>query len=192
MYSQYVIRQIALAESCTFSPKAQYFCHEEPKTRSEEIFLSFKSRLLPLKYCMKPPPPHPPGWQRKGICRHANEMRTSPARWAKRGNFWNDGCRPWCPIRFSSFEFTASAALCKQLGSKTGCSAISTSPFHFFFYARSAMSLREHNFRFLLRNNIVLCLLFGCPYCSFYLHIYQRWRSTMVVVNVYRRAFAPV
>lgn len=134
MYFQHVIRQTALAESCTFSPKAR-----NSQTRSEEIFLFFKSRLLPLKYCMKLffYDSTPQGWQHKGICGHGNEMCASPARGVKRGNFWNDGCRRWCPICFSSLEFTASAALCKQLGSKTGCSAISTSPSHFFFYAQS-------------------------------------------------------
>lgn len=70
-------------------------------------------------------------WQCKGIRGHGNELCPSPERGVKRGNFWNDGCRRWCPICFSSLEFTASAALCKQLGSKTGRSAIS-STVHFF------------------------------------------------------------
>lgn len=71
-------------------------------------------------------------WPCKGIRGHGNELCASPERGVKRGNFWNDGCRRWCPICFSSLEFTASAALCKQLGSKSGCSTISSSPFHFF------------------------------------------------------------
>lgn len=176
------------------SLKAQHARHEErgKKGLGKEIFLSF---ILPLRYCrswlfMGPLHVSPPKWQRKGIRGHGNELCTSPARGVKRANFWNDGCRRWCPICFSSLEFTASAALCKQLGSKTGCSAISSSPFHFpppsYLYARSAMSLREHHFRFLLRNTVVLCLLFGCQYCSFYLCIYHRWQSTVVVLNVYR------
>lgn len=108
-------------------------------------------------WCLWAPPPRPE-------CHHQSDNAKGSAgrgrerERVKRGNFWNDGCWRWCPICFSSLEFTASAALCKQLGSKTGCSAISSSPFlffsppFFFFYARSAMSLRQHNFRFLWRN----------------------------------------
>lgn len=144
----------------------------------------------------------PPKWQRKGIHGHGNELCSSPARRVKRGNFWNDGCRRWCPICFSSLEFKASAALCKQLGSKTGHSAISSSPFHFFFLPPILCFLfiflpsslcsvleREHSFRFLLRNTATLCLLFGCQYCSFYPRIYHRWQSRIAKLNVYRRAF---
>lgn len=70
--------------------------------------------------CLCGPCVSPPKCQCKGIHRHDNEPCASPERGVKRGNFWNDGCRRWCPICFSSLEFTASAALCKQLGSKTG------------------------------------------------------------------------
>lgn len=117
----------------------------------------------------------PPKWRRKGIRGHGNELCSSPARRVKRGNFWNDGCRRWCPICFSSLEFKASAALCKQLGSKTGHSAISSSPFHFFFFlppilyflflffcrARSAVSLRENtalDFSWGIRRRFACCL----------------------------------
>lgn len=76
-------------------------------------------------------------WPRRGpfkvtVHGYGNELCTSLERGVKRGNLWSDGCRRWCPICFSSLQFTASAALSKQLGSKTGCSAISSSPFRFF------------------------------------------------------------
>lgn len=79
----------------------------------------------------------PAKWQRKGIRGHGNELCTPPERGVKRGNFWYDGCRRWCPICFSSLEFTASAALCKQLGSKTRRSAISSAPSPFFVFFSS-------------------------------------------------------
>lgn len=49
--------------------------------------------------------------------------------------------------------------------------------------AWSALSLREHNFRFLLRNTIVLCVLFVCQYCSFYLCICHQWQGRTVVLT---------
>lgn len=133
---------------------------------------------------LQPPQPlpptsvSPPKWQRKGVRGHGNELCSSPARRVKRGNFWNDGCRRWCPMCFSSLEFKASAALRKQLGSKTGHPAISSSPFHFFFppptdslffififfflcEARSAVSLRENtvlDFSWGTRRRFACCL----------------------------------
>lgn len=93
--------------------------------------------------CLWGPRVSPPKWQCKGIRGHDNELCASPERGVKRGNFWNDGCRRWCPICFSSLEFTASAALCKQLGSKTGCSAIPP-PFSFFFLMLSRQCPSEN------------------------------------------------
>lgn len=82
-----------------------------------------------------------------GIRKHSNELCTSAER-VKRGHFWNDGCRRWCPICFNSSKFTASEAPCKQLGEKTG-------PFLCLFYFFSlAMSLREQIFIFLQRYSI--------------------------------------
>lgn len=159
---------------------------------------SIQSRLLPLRYCRSwlfiGPPESTPKWQHKGIGGHSNELCTSPARGVKRGNLWNDGCRRWCPICFSSLEFTASAALSKQLGSKNRVFCNFLLPFRrsSIFYARPAMSLREHNFRFLLRNTTVFCLLYGCQFCNFHLCIYHRWQSRIVELNSYRRAFVKV
>lgn len=69
--------------------------------------------------CLWVPWESPPKWQRKRIRERSIELRTSSERVVKRGNFRNDGWLRWCPICLCSLEFTTSAALCKQLGSKT-------------------------------------------------------------------------
>lgn len=161
-----------------------------------------QSRLLPLRYrrvwLFMPPRVSPPKWHCKGNREHGNELCTSSERGVKRGNFWNDGCQRWCPMCFSSLEFTASAALCKQLGSKTGCSAISSSLFRSpppppsFFMLGWQCPWENIILDFSGGMLIVPCLLFGCQYCSFYRCIYHWWQNRIVVLNVYRRAFSPV
>lgn len=117
--------------------------------------LAMADRFLNFLFLfLRVPQVSPLKWQSEGIPRM--KCALFPRDREKRGNFRDDGCWRWRPIRFGSLKFTTSAALCKQLGSKTGCSAISRSPFHFslsvffpptssfcFLCTRSAVSLRK-------------------------------------------------
>lgn len=108
-----------------------------------------------------------------GIRKHSNELCTSAER-VKRGHFWNDGCRRWCPICFNSSKFTAFAAPCKQLGKKTGPSAISSLSVSLYFFL--SLCPWEKRFLYFSRDTVYLTIvqaLFGCQYCNFYPFIYQ-------------------
>lgn len=149
-----------------------------------------RNPCIPLRYCLcssprSPPRPQvsPPKWQRK---KH-RQLCASLARGVKRGNFWNDGCRRWCPICFSSLQFTASAMLCKQLGSTTRPSAISQPPFSF-FHVRPAMSLREHHFRFLWSDSLAFTFCLDASIGVFTFASITTDRGATVVLTVYRRA----
>lgn len=142
-----------------------------PRKKTNKTFFSWRRQatnpypwdIVGASCLWAPPECHRQSDSARGIGRHGNELCAFPARGVKRGNFWNDGCRRWCPICFSSLQFTASAVLCKQLGSITPCSAISLLPpssfSSIFFHAQSAMSLREDHFRFFWRSSAAF------PFC---------------------------